>query len=324
MDWDFLVRILASILAESAPLVFASVGETLTEKAGVINLSLDGSILLSAMTGFALAYLSGSLVLGFLSAMTVGALVALVVVVANIELRQDQVAVGFVLTLLTTELSSFLGNPFVRRPGPAVPPLPVPLLKDIPVLGTLFFNHNLVTYASFVLVLLAWLWMFKTKPGLELQGVGEHPAAAFARGIHVKRLRYLYTLAGGGLVGIAGASYSLNVKLGWSYQHTLGIGWIALAIVIFGGWNPLRVALGTYLFGALQSMGSVLQGVLPGIPIQLFQVAPFVLMILVLVLVSSEGLERLLGLFPGRFGKSLAGFFRVTPPSSLGKPFERE
>ena len=324
MDWDFLVRILASILAESAPLVFASVGETLTEKAGVINLSLDGSILLSAMTGFALAYLSGSLVLGFLSAMMVGALVALVVVVANIELRQDQVAVGFVLTLLTTELSSFLGNPFVRIPGPAVPPLPVPLLKDIPVLGTLFFNHNLVTYASFVLILLAWLWMFKTKPGLELQGVGEHPAAAFARGIHVKRLRYLYTLAGGGLVGIAGASYSLNVKLGWSYQHTLGIGWIALAIVIFGGWNPLRVALGTYLFGALQSMGSLLQGVLPGIPIQLFQVAPFVLMILVLVLVSSEGLERLLGLFPGRFGKSLAGFFRVTPPSSLGKPFERE
>jgi len=324
MDWDFLVRILASILAESAPLVFASVGETLTEKAGVINLSLDGSILLSAMTGFALSYLSGSLVLGFLSAMMVGALVALVVVVASIELRQDQVAVGFVLTLLTTELSSFLGNPFVRRPGPAVPPLPVPLLKDIPVLGTRFFNHNLVTYASFVLILLAWLWMFKTKAGLELQGVGEHPAAAFARGIHVKRLRYLYALAGGGLVGIAGASYSLNVKLGWSYQHTLGIGWIALAIVIFGGWNPLRVALGTYLFGALQSMGSLLQGVLPGIPIQLFQVAPFVLMILVLVLVSSEGLERFLEFFPGRFGRSLAGFFRVTPPSSLGKPFERE
>jgi general nucleoside transport system permease protein len=324
MDWEFLVRILASILAESAPLVFACLGETLTEKAGVINLSLDGSILISAMTGFAVASLSGSLVLGFLSAMGVGALVAMVVVVTSTELRQDQVAVGFVLTLLTTDLSSFLGNPFVRMPGPSVPPLPIPFLRDIPVLGILFFNHNLVTYASFVLIILGWLWIFKTRSGLELQGIGEHPAAAFARGIDVRWLRYVYTVFGGSLVGIAGASYSLNVKLGWSYQHTAGIGWIALAIVIFGGWNPLRAAFGTFLFGGLQSMGSLLQGVLPGAPMQVFQVAPFVLMILVLILVSSEGLDRFLGLFPGRMGRSLAGFFRVTSPSSLGKPFERE
>jgi general nucleoside transport system permease protein len=324
MDWDFLVRILASILAESAPLVIACLGETLTERAGVINLSLDGTILLSAMTAFVAASLSGSLALGFCSAAAVGALLALIVVVASIDLRQDQVAVGFVLSLLATDLSSFLGNPYVRKPGPAVPPLPIPVLKDVPVLGPLLFNHNLVTYASFALIGLAWFWMYRTRPGLEMQASGEHPAAAFARGVPVNRLRLLYALFGGALAGIAGASYSLSIKVGWSYQHTLGIGWIALAIVIFGGWDPLRVAFGTYLFGALQSMGSLLQGVLPGVPTQAFQVAPFVLMIGVLVLVRSEGLERFLGLLEGRAGKSLAGFLRVTPPSALGRRFEQE
>ncbi len=324
MDWALLVRILASIVAESSPLVFASVGETLTEKAGVINLSLDGTILLSAMTGFAVAYVSGNLVLGFAAAMLVGALVALVVAMASIELRQDQVAVGFILTLLTADLSSFLGNPFVRKPGPAVAHLPIPVLSDIPVLGPLFFDHNPVVYGSFVAIALAWLWMFKTRPGLELQAVGERPAAAFARGANVNRLRYVYTMLGGALVGIAGAGYSLSVKLGWSYHHTLGIGWIALAIVIFGGWSPVRAALGAYLFGALQSAGSILQGVLPGVPTQVFQAAPFALMIVVLLLVSSEGLERFLSLFPTRVATPLAGLLRVTPPGALGTRFEQE
>jgi len=324
VDWAFLLRILASILAESSPLVFASVGETLTEKAGVINLSLDGSILLSAMAGFAVAYVSGSLVFGFLAAMLVGASVALVVAVASIELRQDQVAVGFVLTLLTADLSSFLGNPFVRKPGPAVAHLSIPILSNIPVVGPLFFDHNLLVYGSFVVILLSWLWMFKTRPGLEMQAVGERPAAAFARGADVNRLRYLYTVMGGALVGIGGAGYSLSVKLGWSYHHTLGIGWIALAIVIFGGWSPLRAAFGAYLFGGLQSLGSILQGVLPGVPTQVFQAAPFALMIVVLLLVSSEGLERFLALFPARVAAALAGLLRVTPPGALGTRFEQE
>ncbi len=214
MDWDFLIRMLASILAESSPLVYACIGETITEKAGVINLSLDGSILLSAMTGFAVAYGSGSLVLGLLSAMGVGALVALIVVVAGIELRQDQVAVGFIMTLLATDLSSFLGNPFVRKPGPEMPHLAIPILKDIPVLGPLFFNHNLFTYGSFALILLAWFWIFKTGPGLAMRGVGERPEAAFARGISVRGVRYIYTMIGGSLVGLAGANFSSERQAG--------------------------------------------------------------------------------------------------------------
>jgi ABC-type uncharacterized transport system permease subunit len=271
-----------------------------------------------------MAYSSGSLTLGLLSAMSVGALVALIVVVAGIELRQDQVAVGFIMTLLATDLSSFLGSPFIRKPGPEMPYLAIPFLKDLPILGPLFFNHNLFTYGSFLLIFLAWFWISKTGPGLALRGVGERPEAAYARGISVRGVRYLYTLIGGSLVGLAGANYSLSVKLGWSYQHTLGIGWIALAIVIFGGWHPFKAALGTYLFGGLQSLGILLQGVLPEMPIQVFQVAPFVLMIVVLALVGNEKLERLLGLLPGPVGRSLAGFLRLVPPSALGKPFERE
>ena len=135
MDTQLVIALLASILADSAPLVIASVGETITERAGVINLSLDGSILLAAMTGFAVAFVTNNLILGFLAAMAVGAVVALIVAVASIELRQDQVAVGFVLTLLCADLSSFLGNPFVRKPGPSVGHLAIPVLKQIPVLG---------------------------------------------------------------------------------------------------------------------------------------------------------------------------------------------
>jgi ABC-type uncharacterized transport system permease subunit len=324
VDWALLIRTLAEILAASTPLVFASVGETLTEKSGVINLSLDGCILLCAMTGFAAAYVSGSLVAGFAAAMLVGALVALVVAVASIELRLDQVAVGFVLTLLTADLSSFLGNPFVRQPGPSVGPLPIPVLSQIPVIGPLLFHHNVLVYASFVLIILSWLWIFRTRPGLEMQGVGERPAAAFARGIDVNRVRYAYTLLGGTLVGLAGASYSLCFKLGWSYNMTLGIGWIALSIVIFGGWNPIRAAIGCYLFGGLQTLGTISQSVLPGLPTQIFQAAPFAFMILVLVLVRSEAVEQWLARVPGRLGRTLASLIRVTPPGALGTRFEQE
>lgn len=324
MDGEILLRLLAGLLAESSPLIYAGIGETLTERAGLINLSLDGSILLSAMTGFAVAYGTDSLMLGLLSAMGAGALVALLLLVASIELRQDQVTVGFVLTLLATDLSTFLGNSLVRKPGPEMPYLPIPLLKDLPVLGPLFFSHNAFTYGSFLLILLSWFWLFKTGPGLTLRGVGERPEAAFARGIAVNRIRYGYTLLGGSLVGLAGANFSFSVKLGWSAQQTLGIGWIVLAMVIFGGWHPLRVAFGTYLFGAFQSLGSLFQGTFPNLPIQVSQTAPFAFMIVVLVLVGSERLEQIAARLPGSLGRGLAGFLRAAPPSGLGKLFERE
>jgi general nucleoside transport system permease protein len=324
MDLEIWIRLLAVILAESSPLIYAAIGETLTERAGIINLSLDGSILLSAMTGFVAAYCLDSLMIGLLAAMATGALIALLLLIFSIELNQDQVAIGFILTLLATDISSFLGNPYVRKTGPEMPHLPIPYLKEIPVLGPLIFNHNAFTYGSFLLIFLSWFWLFKTAPGLTLRGVGEHPDAAFARGLPVNRLRYIYTLLGGSLVGLAGANFSLSVKLGWSYQHTLGNGWIVLAIVIFGGWHPIRVAFGTYLFGALQSLGSLCQGIFPEMPIQVPQVAPFAFMLLVLALAGNDRLGKLAVRLPGLPGRVFSKIARFSPPSALGKPFRRE
>lgn len=308
---------LASILLFSAPLIFATIGEAITEKAGVINLSLDGSIMLSAMAGFAVSYQTGSLWLGFIAAALVSMLVALLIAYSSIALRLNQVAVGFVLTLLCADLSTFLGNPFVRIQGPAVPHLAIPGLKDIPFIGPILFDQDLVVYSSVVLIFVTYWFMFKTRRGLILQGIGERPEGAFSRGINVNRLRYIYTALGGALVGIGGAAYSLDVKLGWSYRHTAGLGWIALAIVIFGGWHPFRVAFGTYLFGALQILALKLQSVVPNLA-QILPIMPFPLMIFALLIVYSDRLGKALDRLP-----RLRGLLRSDPPTALGTHFEQ-
>jgi len=323
MELAFLIRTLSSVVASSVPIVLASIGETISEKSGVINLSLDGSIALSAMSGFVVAFVTGSVTLGFLAAIAVGALVALIIAFASITLQQEQVAVGFVMAMLCLELADFLGNPFVRRRGPSVPHMPIPHLSDIPFLGPVLFRHNLVVYLSLLSIVAAWWWIYRTQPGLRLRGVGERPESAFARGVNVSRLRYIYTVVGGALVGLAGASYSLSIKLGWSHRHTYGIGWIALAIVIFGGWDPWRVAAGAYFYGLLKALGSILQRnpTFARVPTQIFSSAPFALMIFALLLVNSEGVDRLLALLPERLARAADRVIRGRPPGGLGKPF---
>jgi len=332
MDSSQILIGLASVLAGAAPLIFAVTGETLSERAGVINLSMNGTILLTAMGGFAVTVETGSILLGFLAGAVIGALVALVIAFSSITLKQSQVAVGFVLALLCRDLSYFLGNPFMGLPGPRLPALPLPALKDLPIIGTLIFNHDLLTYLSFLSVLLAWLWVFRTRPGLMLQGIGERPAAAFVRGANVQALRYFYTVLGGALIGLAGPTYSLSVKAGWkgTISGLDGIGWIALAITIFGGWNPIRAAFGAYLFAFLQWLGLVLQPRLPGIPSQVLQVAPFPLMILTLLFVNignAEWVGRTLAALPAptrRLLYRVLRALRASPPAALGVPFESE
>lgn len=320
---------LAAVLAAAAPLIFATMGETISERAGVVNLSLDGSMLLAAMVGFAVAKLTGSLLAGFAAAALASALVALILGVLSLSLGQSQTAVGFVLALLCTDLSSFLGAPYVRVPGEAVPHAAVPGLAQVPVLGPLFFDHDLLIYASFLLLPLTWWFLYRTRAGLVLRALGERPQTAYARGVAVVRLRYLYLILGGALVGIAGAAYSLDLKQGWSYRHTFGTGWIALAIVIFGGWQPWRVAIGCYLFAALQAVASRSQGILPSVPTQVFQVAPFVLMIVVLALVnllSSPAAARRLAALPPplrRPAERLVAWLAMPAPAALGQPFQR-
>lgn len=309
---------IASIVAAATPLVYAVIGETITEKAGVVNLSLDGSIMLSAMTGFAVAATTDSLLLGFLAAMLVSMAVAALIAFASIKLRLDQIAVGFVLTLLAADLSGFLGDDYVGRRASGVPAFEIPLLSDIPFFGDVLFNHNLSVYGSFVALIAVYFFMYRTRRGLELQGVGERPEAAYARGLPVNRLRYIYTIVGGAFVGLAGAAFSLDVKLGWREGLTQNFGWIALAIVIFGGWNPLRAAIGCYLFGALQVLALKLQPTLPDLS-QILPILPFALMIFILVLIYLDGFKRLGEKYP--FVRRIIG---GDPPSGLGRVFVRD
>jgi general nucleoside transport system permease protein len=269
---------------------------------------------------------------GFLAGALIGSFVALIVAFSSITLKLSQVAVGFVLTLVCRDLAYFLGNPVMGQPGPRLPSYNIPFLQDIPYLGPLLFKQDVITYLSIILIFAAWFFIFRTRPGLILQGIGERPAAAFVRGANVNRQRFIYTMVGGAIVGLAGPTYSLSVKAGWmgTISGLDGIGWIALAITIFGGWNPIRAAFGAYLFVLLQWLGIVLQPSMPGIPSQVLQVAPFPLMILALLLVNignTEWVERMLAALPDRTRYAIARVLRAlraSPPAALGVPFEQD
>ncbi len=318
--------LLASVVSGSAPLIFATLGETFSERAGIINLSLDGSILLSAMVAFAVAYNTKNIFLGFVSAALVGATLAAFIAAASLFFRISQVAIGFVLTLMCRDLAYFLGNPYTRIQGPQLMPLPIPYLDRLPFIGHVFFQHNIMTYLSYVCIGITWFYFYHTRGGLVLRCIGENPRAAYTRGFPVKKLQLLYATLGGAMVGIAGALYSLSVKPGWGRpQGAEGIGWIALAIVIFGGWDPLKVAFGAYFFGFLQIMGIVFQGWWPSIPAQVFQVAPFPMMIFMLVLIhlsSGRRIGHLLERYP--MLRPIFRFLQVNPPASLGETYHGE
>jgi simple sugar transport system permease protein len=326
-----LANSIASIFAWAGPVIFAVMGETITERAGVMNLSLNGSMILTAMVGFAAASLTGNFVIGFLAGALVGALVALIIAFMSISLKQSQVAVGYVLAMATKSLAYFLGAPYVGKQVMQIPVVPIPLLSQIPFLGNILFDQTLLTYFSYVIIFVCYIWIFKTHQGLMLQGVGEKPTAAFIRGANVNLLRYVYVGVGGALVGIGGALYSLSVK-GWNGQLSGidGIGWIVLAITIFGSWHPLKGALGAYLFVLLQWLGIVLQPLMPNVNSRIFQVAPFPLMILALLFVNignADWVDRTLAGLPEPVRRTISKVLRAmktSPPASLGIPFENE
>lgn len=321
MNDSQIIRIFASIILNSTPLMIAVTGETITERAGVVNLSLDGSMLMAAMTGFVVGLQTDSVLLGFLAAAGVGALFALIVAFGSIRLRQSQVAIGFVLTLLGDDLSAFLGQNYSRIPGPVIRRVSIPILQDIPVIGPIFFGQDITVYLTYVLVAVVWFLLFRTQYGLRIRAAGERPEAAFARGVNVNYVRYMYAIVGGALVGISGAVYSFNVKLGWSEGHTRGFGWIALAIVIFGGWSPVRGALGAILFGATKALATFLQRAFPQVSVVAFNAIPWILMIAVLLLVGSNITERVIVYMPRPLQRPVRRLLRVGPPMALGTSF---
>lgn len=324
---DILVG-LAGVIASASPIVIAAIGETLTEKSGMLNLSVNGIILLSAMGGFVAAYYTNNLIAGYLVGMAIGALVGLLLAFCTLSLYQSQVAVGLVLAFLCRDLSYFLGSEYMGLTAPVMHSMALPVFSELPILGLLFFDQTMMTYLSLLCIPAALIWINRTRYGLALRSVGERPEAAYARGINVIKVRYLYIILGSALVGLAGPIYTLGLKPGWKGSQTGldGIGWIVLAITIFGGWNPLRVALGAYLFELLRWLGLVYQTKLTGVPSQVLQVAPFPLMILTLVFVNmknAEWFESFISLLPPPIYKflTLKGKRRKAAPSSLGIPF---
>ena len=341
MNEEFL-NTLGSIVGTATPLVIASLGETITERAGVVNLSLDGSLALAAVLGFAAAWTAQEagvldvpmqIALGIAVAMLVGALIALLVGFSSIKLRRDQVAVGFVLTLLAAELARFLGADFTRIPGPQITRFNIPLLEHMPILGPVFFQQNLLVYFSYILMFGIWFWLFRSERRLDparhrrtaRSGLCPRRAAcsACATGTPSSAARWS---------ALAGAAYSLNVKPGWSSPPAMqGDGWIALAIVIFGGWHPFRVVLGAYLFAALRAISSYIQtnglfifGQEISFPFVLLNALPWLLMIVTLLIVSGGLTERLLQYMPRAVQRRLRAFLRSDPPRALGTRFEAE
>lgn len=306
-------------IATGTVLLFAAIGEIFSERAGILNLGLEGMMLLGAMAGFSVSLTTGNPWLGLLAAMAAGGILSLAHGLVTIHLQADQVVSGLSLTFLGTGLATVFGEGLTGRNAALIPRANIPLLESIPVLGPIFFqNHNILVYAGYLLPLAAWYYIHKTRPGLHLRAVGEKPEAADAMGINVYQLRYLYVFIGGCLAGLAGATISLAVSPGWySAQTTSGQGWIAVGLVIFAQWSPARAAVGAYLFGALRRGILDLQGpaTLLGFTNPLYinsnwgfflQMAPYLLTILALV-----------------FGARAAVRQRLGAPAALGFPYVR-
>jgi len=312
--------ILAAGVASGTILLFAAVGEIFAERAGILNLGVEGMMLIGAVAGFSVAATTGDPWIGLVAAMLAGALLSLVHALFTIHLRADQVISGLALTFLGTGLARVLGDGLSSAGQVAtLPRLTIPVLVDLPFLGpVLFRDQSVLTYVGFLLVPLAWYWIDRTRPGLHLRAVGERPAAADAQGINVIRLRYIYVLVGGLLAGLAGAAITLAISPGWFGDQTVGgRGWIAVGLVIFAQWSPVRAAVGAYLFGAIFRSILDIQGV-PTIlglenPFQagrsatfFLEMLPYAFVIVVVILGSREALRR-----------------RVGAPAALGIPYVR-
>ena len=315
MNNSILVVVLASAVTYGTPLVFASLGELLTERSGVLNLGVEGMMLGGAVMGFwAVQHAPGagpfSLAVAVLVAALAGATLALIHSFLVITLRANQIVSGLALTIFAIGLSSYLGSQLELADVPARHQfnsfLPA-ALRHAPIVGPILFDQTALVYLSWAFVLIAMVYLTRTRLGLNVRAVGESPAAADAMGINVTAYRYAHTLVGGALAGIGGAAFSLAITPQWVDGLTGGAGWIAIALVIFAFWRPGLCLLGAYFFGAFSGLPFTLQSRGVTIAPELFQALPYVMTILVLVLVSSAGARRHLG-----------------APAALGTPHVRE
>jgi general nucleoside transport system permease protein len=317
MNHSILVVTAASALFYGTPLLYAALGELLAERSGVLNLGVEGMMLVGAVTGFwTVQKMPGPgpavLLVALLVAALAAAAMSLIHAFLVITLRANQTVSGLALTIFAgaTGLSTYLGSQAKLGGQPAhhaFRALDVFGLADVPILGPILFHQNALVYASWVVVAIISWYLFRTRPGLELRAVGESPDSADAVGINVARARYVHTLLGGALAGIGGAFFSLALSPSWLAGMTAGAGWIAIALVIFAFWRPALTLVGAYFFGALSSLGFNLQSRGVDLPPELFAALPYALTIVVLVAVSTGWAKRRLG-----------------APAALGVPYVRE
>lgn len=308
MEQSIWIAILASGIIAGTPILLAALGEMLSELSGVLNLGVEGMMLAGAVCGFMVALHTGDPWWGLLAAVIAGGLMALIHAFLTITLRANQVVSGLALTIFGTGLSGYIGKSLIGLPLPVTfRPVSIPVLSDIPVLGPILFQHDVLVYLSYALVALLWFFLFRTKKGLELRSVGENPGAADLAGINVFRMRYVFVIAGGMLAGLAGAYLSLAYAPSWLENMTAGRGWIAVALVIFATWHPGKALLGSFLFGTIDVLGFHLQNFGIMIPSFFLKMLPYAITIAVLIVVTRETKTR-----------------RVAAPEALGIPYNRE
>ncbi len=295
-------------LRSATPLLLAALGEIYAERSGILNLGVEGMMAVGALSSFATALVTGNPWLGVLVGMLSGGSLSMIHGAISIGLKGNQVVSGLALTMFGLGLSSVLGRVYVGNQLPVEArflPKPVEPLSSIPVLGKVLFDQDPLFYVSLLLALIMWFLLYRTKYGIVIRSTGENPAAVDAMGINVNKVRYLSTLIGGILAGLAGAYLSVAYNPAWIENMTAGRGWIALALVIFSLWDPLRALLGSYLFGVVEASGYTLQAY--GYSQWLLNGLPYLLTIVILTLGVTESMRR-----------------RMGAPAALGKPYERE
>ncbi len=315
MNESTLILTLFAAVGLGTPLVFGTIGEIITERAGNLNLGVQGMMLVGAVSGFWATFTTGSLLLGVIVAMLAGAAFSTIHAFASVTLRVSQIVSGLALTIFGTGLSSFLGKagsePLVGEPSRATfEPLLTSGLVDIPVIGPLIFGHDILVYVSWLTVGAASYYLFRTRMGLALRAVGEDPASAESAGVNVSKIRYIHIMVGGALSGLGGAYFSLALVPTWQDDPIGAAGWIAIALVILASWRPWRALAAAYLFGAAERIQFTLQTLgepWSNIPSSLLAMLPFVLAIIAMIVLTSGKRARFLG-----------------APAALGLPYFRE
>lgn len=306
MILEFIAAALKAAIPAGTPLLFGTLGEIYAERSGVLNLGIEGMMIMGAVTGFGVTLATGNVWLGIALAAIAGGLLGLVHAFLSITLQANQVVSGLALTMFGLGMSGMLGKRYIGTPLPyRLRVAPIPLLKEIPFLGSILFQHDPLVYLSVLLVPLLWFVLFKTRAGISIRSVGEAPATADALGVNVFLVRYLCVFLGGVLAGLGGAYLSVVYVPAWIEGMTAGAGWIVIALTIFAMWSPGRALIGAYLFGAVKVLQFRLQPL--GVSPNLLNMLPFIFTIIVLLAGTGEVIRK-----------------RIGAPSALTIPYARE